>query len=310
MKHTPVLLKESIEGLDIKPDGIYIDGTLGRGGHTIEIAKRLQSGRIIAIDRDADALKESSEVLIEYKGCISFVHGNFRDITRILDEKRIDAVDGMIFDLGVSSPQLDDHRRGFSYMSDAPLDMRMDRLEDLTAFEAINTWSEEKLRCIFYEYGEERYATLIARAIVRKRAASPIESTQGLCEVIITAIPAAARHEEQHPAKRCFLAIRIAINDELDSLREMLGAVPERLKIGGRICVISFHSLEDRIVKKSFAAHAIGCTCPKDFPMCVCGITPTLRQITKKPIIPGNEEIENNSRARSAKLRIAERIGK
>ena len=308
MEHTPVLLGECIDGLNIKPDGIYIDGTIGRGGHTLEIARRLTTGRVIAIDRDADAIREAGEVLSEYKELIRCVQGNFKDVPDILDTEGVDAVDGMLFDLGVSSPQLDDSERGFSYMRDAPLDMRMDRQEYLTAYEVINNWPEEKLRSIFYMYGEERYAGLIARAIARKRAEAPIDSTYKLNNVITSAIPAAARREAQHPAKRCYQALRIAVNNELEAIRVMLDSAPDRLKTGGRICVISFHSLEDRLVKDSFSTRAERCVCPKDFPVCICGITPTLRILTKKPIRPGYAELERNPRARSAKLRVAERI--
>ena len=308
MEHTPVLLSECIDGLKIKPDGVYVDGTLGRGGHAREIVKKLRDGKLVAIDRDADAIGEASERLLEYKDQITLVHGNFADIPGILDDNGIKLVDGMIFDLGVSSPQLDDSSRGFSYMHDAPLDMRMDRRDSLTARDAVNTWTQEKLRKVFYEFGEERYAASIARAIVRKRAAAPINTTFQLNEVILSAIPAAARKEAQHPSKRCYQALRIAINDELSNIAQMLITAPDRLKTGGRICVISFHSLEDRIVKNSFASREKGCVCPKDFPICVCGFIPTLKLITKKPIIPKQTEAETNPRARSAKLRIAQRV--
>ena len=303
-----MLLRESIDELKIKPDGIYIDGTLGRGGHTREIAIRLSTGRIIAIDRDADAIKESSALLAGHDKMISYVHGNFRDISSIMDSMDIDAADGMMFDLGVSSPQLDDSERGFSYMQDAPLDMRMDIREDTTAFEVINFWPEEKLRDIFYKYGEERYAGLIARAITKKRATTPIESTLGLSTVIISALPAAARRESQHPAKRCFQAIRLIINSELESISDMLVSAPDRLNKGGRLCIISYQSLEDKLVKATFAERSAGCICPKEFPVCVCGVKPSLKLITKKPITPGIAEIERNPRARSAKMRVAERL--
>jgi len=310
MEHTPVLLLESIDGLNIKPRGVYVDGTVGRGGHAAEIAKRLDTGKLIAIDRDADAIAGAGAVLKAYSELVTFVHGGFEDITDILDGCRVAKVDGMIFDLGVSSPQLDDSQRGFSYMYDAPLDMRMDRRDGLTAHQIVNNFSEDKLRQIFYEYGEERYAKLIAAAIVRKRAAAPIETTFDLNSVIFSAIPAAARREQQHPSKRCFQALRIAVNDELGNLARLLEAAPDRLKQGGRLCVISFHSLEDRLVKNSFLARAKGCVCPKDFPVCVCGFEPTLKIITRKPIVPGEAETggNGNPRARSAKLRIAERI--
>jgi len=308
MDHTPVLLDKCIEGLNIKPDGTYVDGTLGRGGHAREIAKRLGTGRLIAIDRDADAVSRASELLLEYKSQIKFVHGNFSDISMILDQNGVEMADGMIFDFGVSSPQLDDRERGFSYMQDAPLDMRMDRRDELSAGEAVNNWSEDKLRSVFYEFGEERYAGLIARAIVKKRVAMPINTTFELNSIILSAIPAAARREAQHPSKRCYQALRIAINSEIEHISRMLDVAPDRLKTGGRLCVISFHSLEDRLVKNSFATREKGCVCPKDFPICVCGVVPTLKLITKKPITPDVTEAKLNPRARSAKLRIAERV--
>ena len=303
-----MLLRESIDGLNIKPGGVYVDGTAGLGGHSTEIAKRLGSGRLIAIDRDADAIFAAGAALAGYSGLVTLVHSGFEDISGILDGCGVDAADGMLFDLGVSSPQLDDSRRGFSYMRDAPLDMRMDRRDELTAHQVVNLWPEDKLRRIFYEYGEEKYARLIAGAIVKKRAAAQIGTTFELNDIIFSAIPAAARREPQHPAKRCFQAIRIAVNDELGCLEKMLDAAPRRLNKGGRLCVISFHSLEDRLVKNSFLAGAKGCVCPKDFPVCICGIKPTLKMITKKPIIPGEAESSGNPRARSAKLRIAERV--
>jgi len=308
MEHTPVLLNECIDGLCIKPDGTYIDGTLGRGGHAREIVKRLVTGRLIAIDRDADAIKEAGKLLVEYKGRIKLVHGNFGDISKILDINGVELADGMLFDFGVSSPQLDDIERGFSYMQDAPLDMRMDRQDELSARDAVNNWTEDKLRKVFYEYGEERYAGLIARAIVKKRLVTPINTTFDLNDVIFSAIPAAARRETQHPSKRCYQALRIAINNELRAISDMLDVAPDRLKTGGRLCVISFHSLEDRLVKNSFVAREKGCVCPKDFPVCVCGIAPTLKLITKKPVTPDDMEAKNNPRARSAKLRIAQRV--
>jgi len=308
MEHTPVLLTECIEGLKIRPGGIYVDGTLGRGGHAREIAKRLATGRLIAIDRDADALEEAGRALIEYEERVELIHGNFSDIARILDTNGVGLADGMIFDLGISSPQVDDTGRGFSYMQDAPLDMRMDRSGGLSARDAVNTWSQEKLRKVFYEFGEERYAGPIARAIVRQRASKPLETTFDLNGAILSAIPAAARREAQHPSKRCFQALRIAVNDELGHISQMLGTAPDRLKAGGRICVISFNSLEDRLAKNAFASRERGCVCPKDFPICVCGVAPTLKVITKKPVTPGDAEIRLNPRARSAKLRIAEKI--
>jgi len=308
MEHKPVLLSECIDGLKIKPDGLYVDGTLGRGGHAREIAKRLTTGRLIAIDRDAEAISEAQGLLSDYADRITFIHGNFSDLSEILEANGIDRADGMLFDLGVSSPQLDDGQRGFSYMHDAPLDMRMDNREGETAFDAVNGWPEDKLRKVFAGYGEERYAGLIARAIAKKRMTAPINTTADLNGVIISAIPAAARREAQHPSKRCFQALRIAINDELGALERMLYIAPERLGKGGRLCIISFHSLEDRIVKTTFNELARKCVCPADFPVCVCGKVPALKVITKKPVIPGAAESEQNPRARSAKLRIAERL--
>ena len=308
MEHSPVLLRESVEGLRIKPGGVYVDGTAGRGGHSAEIAKNLGAGRLIAIDRDAEAIDEAGAALAGYGDRVTLVHGGFEDILGILDRCGAEMADGMVFDLGVSSPQLDDASRGFSHKYDAPLDMRMDRRGELTARAIVNGWEEGELRRIFFEYGEERYSRLIAGAIVKKRAAAPIETTFDLNGVIFSAIPAAARRERQHPSKRCFQALRIAVNDELGNLERMLGEAPDRLAKGGRICVISFHSLEDRLVKNSFVARAKGCVCPKDFPVCVCGAAPTMKIITKKPIVPGEAEIGENPRARSAKLRIAERI--
>lgn len=308
MGHVPVLLQECIEGLSIKPDGVYVDGTLGRGGHTSEIAKRLRTGLVIGIDRDLTAIREAEKNLSRYGEKIRLVHGNFRNIGAILDELGISAVDGMLFDLGVSSPQLDEDKRGFSYMKDAPLDMRMDREERLTAFEIVNRWPEEDLKEILFTYGEERYSARIAAAIVKKRAQSPIETTTELADIIRSAMPGKALREQQHPAKRSFQAIRIAVNDELRAISDLLEAAADRLHPGGRICVITFHSLEDRLVKNAFAAREHGCTCPRDFPVCVCGFVPTLKVITKRPVVPDPEEIKENPRARSAKLRIAEKI--
>ena len=308
MEHVPVLLAECIEMLNIDPDGIYVDGTLGRGGHSEQIAKRLGNGRLIAIDRDEAAIAEASERLSEYKDRITFVHANFGRIGAILDELGTDRVDGMLFDLGVSSPQLDDAQRGFSYMHDAPLDMRMDRSEPLTAADVVNGWPYEELKRILYEYGEERYAPQIASAIIRAREKSPIETTSGLVDIIRGALPAKALREKQHPAKRSFQAIRIAVNDELGAIPEALGAAMDRLKPGGRLCVISFHSLEDRLVKNAIAARENGCTCPKDLPVCVCGFVRTMRSVGRQLTLPSEDEIEANPRARSAKLRVAERV--
>ena len=308
MEHIPVLLKESINGLNIKPNGIYVDGTLGRAGHAIEIVKKLTGGQLLAVDRDEEALKKAAHFLLDYKDKITFIHGNFREIEKIISKEGIKKVDGLLFDLGVSSPQLDDPARGFSYMRDAFLDMRMDENESISAFDIVNNWSESELCKVFYEYGQERYSKLIVREIIKKRALASIDTTFRLNDIIISAIPSAARREAQHPSKRCFQALRIAVNDELGSLKDMLEAAPQLLKPEGRLCVISFHSLEDRLVKKAFTNAAKGCICPREIPVCVCGITPTLKLITRKPITTENDEITRNPRARSAKLRIAERL--
>ena len=308
MEHIPVLLKECIDGLNIKPEGIYVDGTLGRAGHSKEIVKRLTTGKLIAIDRDMKAIEEARENLKEYKDKIIYVHSNFSRIGEILDDLSIDKVDGMLFDLGVSSPQLDDASRGFSYMSDGPLDMRMDESSPLTACDIVNGWSEGELKRILFDYGEERYAPRIARAIVKKREEKKIESTLELVEIIKSALPAQALREKQHPAKRTFQAIRIAVNEELTSISKLLDTAMDRLNEGGRIAVISFHSLEDRIVKSAIASKEKGCTCPPEFPVCTCGFVQTMRSVNRKPILPTKEELERNPRSRSAKLRIAERI--
>jgi len=304
-RHVSVLLNECLEALNIRPDGIYVDGTLGRGGHATEIIKRLDGGRLIGIDRDMDAITAGREKLAVFGDRVTLVHGDFRDIGSILDQLNIPQVDGMLFDLGVSSPQLDNIERGFSYMGDAPLDMRMDQRAELTAFEVVNTWSEERLKRILWDYGEERYAPRIARAIV---AAREIATTGQLVDVIRSAMPAAALREKQHPAKRTFQAIRIAVNDELGAVEDMLRGAVTHLAPGGRLAVISFHSLEDRLVKTAIVRGEKGCTCPRDFPICVCGFVPTLRAVSRKAILPSAEEIAENPRARSAKLRVAERI--
>lgn len=303
--HQPVLLAECIQGLSIKPDGIYLDGTLGRGGHSSEIAKRLTTGRLIAVDRDQDALDAAQEILAPWKEKVTLVHRNFCEIDQILAQCQVAQVDGMLFDLGVSSPQLDEAHRGFSYMAEAKLDMRMDRTESLTAQQIVNQWDKEELQRIFSTYGEERYSGRIAMAICKEREEQAIETTLELVEIIKKALPAKALREKQHPAKRCFQAIRIAVNQELVSVEQMLDQAIPALKPEGKLAVISFHSLEDRIVKQRFVAAAKGCDCPSDFPVCVCGKTPDLKLSPKKAILPSKEEIELNPRARSAKLRIA-----
>lgn len=306
--HYPVMLHECIEGLNIRPDGVYVDGTLGRAGHSMEIAKRLTTGRLYCIDRDMAAIEAARDRLSPWMDRVSLIHGNFTDLDRLLEEYSAPPADGMLFDFGVSSPQLDDPARGFSYMQDAPLDMRMDQSQPLTAQTVVNEWSQEELKRILYQYGEERYAPAIAAAIVRAREESPIETTLQLVEVIRSAMPAPALREKQHPAKRSFQAIRIAVNDELTAAQRVIDQAVPRLAKGGRLCVITFHSLEDRIVKNGFGTFAKGCTCPPDFPVCVCGKTPRVKLVGRRPITAGEEELKENPRARSAKLRLAEKL--
>ena len=306
--HKPVLLQECLEGLNLRPDGIYVDGTLGRAGHSRAIASRLTTGRLICIDRDQAALDAAPGRLEGLMDRVTLVHGNFGDLASLLGGLGVAGVDGMLFDLGVSSPQLDDGSRGFSYQHDAPLDMRMDRSAPLTAYDVVNGWPQEQLRRILWQYGEERYAGPIAGAIVRRREQAPIQTTGQLAEVIRQAMPAKARREKQHPAKRSFQAIRIAVNDELGEVERMLACAPDLLNPGGRLAVISFHSLEDRLVKTAFAQWARGCTCPPDFPVCVCGKKPRMKLIGRRPIVAGPDELDDNPRARSAKLRLAEKL--
>ena len=306
--HKPVLLRQCLEGLGIRPDGTYIDGTLGRAGHSLEIVKRLTSGRLIAIDRDKAALDAAPARLEGYMDKVTLVRGNFGDLTNILALLGVSGVDGMLFDLGVSSPQLDDGSRGFSYLQDAPLDMRMDQSAPLTARDVVNGWSQEELKRILWQYGEERYSGPIAAAIARAREQETIETTGQLAELIRNAMPAKARREKQHPAKRSFQAIRIAVNDELGEVERLLNGALDALNAGGRLAVISFHSLEDRLVKTAYAEWAKGCTCPPDFPVCVCGKTPKVKLIGKRPIVADDEELKHNPRARSAKLRVAEKL--
>ena len=306
--HVSVLLEECIEGLNIKPDGIYVDGTLGGAGHSSRIAAKLTTGRHIGIDRDPIALKVAGERLAPWKDNVTLVHSNFCEIAKVLDDLGIDGVDGILLDLGVSSPQLDDGERGFSYMVDAPLDMRMNNEDSLTAHTVVNTWPYEELKRILYDYGEERNAPKIAAAICARREAKPFETTLELVDIIRSAMPAAALREKQHPAKRSFQAIRIAVNDELSAVEKVMADAIPRLNPGGRLAVITFHSLEDRIVKNAMQNAARGCTCPPSFPVCVCGKKPQVKIITRKPIVSGDEELERNPRARSAKLRICEKI--
>ena len=308
LTHKPVLLAECLEGLNIRPDGVYVDGTLGRAGHSLEIVKRLETGRLICLDRDQAALDAAAVRLRDYKDRVTLVHANFENLTEVLSGLGVSRAAGMLFDLGVSSPQLDDASRGFSYMADAPLDMRMDRSDRLTAWDIVNTWDAAALRKILYEYGEERYAPKIAAAIERRRSEKPIETTLELADLIRSAMPPAALREKQHPAKRSFQAIRIAVNDELGAVSRMMEAAIPLLAPGGRLAVITFHSLEDRIVKSAMQQAAKGCTCPPEFPVCVCGKKPQIRIVTRKPIVSGPAELEENPRARSAKLRIAEKL--
>ena len=306
--HISVLLEECLEGLDIKPDGIYVDGTLGGAGHSSQIAKRLTTGRLIGIDRDQVALKAAGERLAPYKDNVTLVHSNFCEMAQVLKDLGIPGVDGILLDLGVSSPQLDDAQRGFSYMADAPLDMRMNANDSLDAKTVVNTWSQEELKRILYTYGEERYAPQIAAAICRRREEKPIETTLELVDIIRGAMPTAALREKQHPAKRSFQAIRIAVNDELGSVEKAMEDAVGLLNPGGRLAVITFHSLEDRIVKTAMASAAKGCTCPPSFPVCVCGKKPQVKLISRKPITATQEELEVNPRSRSAKLRVCEKI--
>ena len=288
-RHVSVLLSECIENLNIRPDGIYVDGTLGLGGHSYEIASRLREGRLIGIDRDPSAIDRAGRRLEPFRDRITLVHGNFGDVAQILDELGIQGVDGMLFDLGVSSPQLDEAERGFSYMLEAPLDMRMDSTAPLSAYEVVNTWSEERLNRILWDYGEERYARRISAAILAAREKAPIRSTTELVEIIKSAMPAAALREKQHPAKRSFQAIRIAVNDELGEVERMMVTAPDKLNPG-------------------IGRRENGCTCPREAPICTCGFVRTLRSVSRKPILPSEEEIERNPRSRSAKLRVAERV--
>ena len=307
--HKSVLLDECIEALDIKPDGVYVDGTAGGGGHSFEIAKRLgENGLLIAIDQDEDAIKAASERLSCYGDKVKIVRNNFSHLADVCGELGVEKIDGLLLDLGVSSYQLDTAERGFSYMADAPLDMRMDKRCELDAHKVVNEYSEAELKRIIYEYGEDRFAGRIAAKIVSAREQSPINTTGELVQVIRCAVPAAMRDGGSHPAKRTFQAIRIEVNKELNVIAPAVRSAVELLDGGGRIAIITFHSLEDRIVKQEFVKYSKGCTCPKDFPVCVCGNKPTLKVITGKPILPSKEELEENSRSHSAKLRVAEKI--
>ncbi len=305
-QHVSVLLNESIEQLNIKEDGIYVDGTLGGGGHSLDIVKRLTTGRLIGIDQDKNAIAAATKRLQDHLDKVTFVHDNFSNIANILEELDITGIDGMIMDLGVSSHQLDEAERGFSYMHDAPLDMRMDVRKDFSAYNVVNEYSAEELTDIIYKYGEDKWAKRIAEFIVQEREEKPIETTYELVSVIKKAVPKGARKDGPHPAKRTFQAIRIEVNGELAILDKTVDDVAERLNVGGRLCIITFHSLEDRLIKNAFRRQEDPCICPKEFPVCVCGKKPLGRAVTRKPIIPGDEELEFNPRARSAKLRVFE----
>lgn len=307
-KHKSVLLNECIEGLNIKKEGIYVDGTLGGGGHSYEILRKLSpNGRLIGIDRDKDALNAASKKLNEFNN-FTTVHDNHANILEILKNLGIQGVDGILLDLGVSSYQLDEASRGFSYMNDAPLDMRMNREDKISAYEVVNNYSEEKLSRIFFDYGEERYSKSIAKKICKVREENKISTTLELVEVIKSAMPSSALNEKQHPAKRVFQAIRIEVNEELTKLKQAVEDSIKALDNGGRLAIITFHSLEDKIVKHTYEDMQGRCTCPKDFPVCVCNYISYGRIVNKKPIISNEEELKENPRARSAKLRIFERI--
>lgn len=307
--HIPVMLNECLEGLNIKADGTYVDGTVGGAGHSIEIVKRLsENGRLICVDKDEDALKAAGERLAPYKDRVTFIHDDYKNLVNELDSIGVGKVDGILLDLGVSSYQLDNAERGFSYMKDAPLDMRMDRSQRISAHEVVNGYTESELARILFDYGEEKLARQIARNIVRARSEKPIETTLELAKIVEDTYPAKTRWKFGHPAKRTFQAIRIEVNDELSSLGEAVTAMARRLEKGGRMAVITFHSLEDRIVKSAFKELSLACTCPPDFPVCVCGKVQEVELVNKKPITANEEELENNSRSQSAKLRVIEKL--
>lgn len=307
--HTPVLLKETIEGLNIKENGIYVDCTVGGGGHSLEILKKLgPNGRLVAIDQDEDALKEAQKTLSDYKDQISFVKSNYAYLDSLLDSLNIDKVDGVLMDIGVSSYQLDEGERGFSYNQDAQLDMRMDQQGEITAKYIVNNYSKEDLELIFWNYGEEKWGRRIAEFIVENRKEKEINTTFELVEIIKQAIPKKIRMLGKHPAKRVFQALRIEVNKELDVLESTLAVAIDRLNKDGRLAVITFHSIEDRIVKTKFQEHAKGCTCPPDFPVCVCGKVKEVKIITRKPITASEEELEENRRSKPAKLRVCEKL--
>lgn len=307
-EHKPVLLNEVIEGLNIKSSGIYADGTLGGAGHSFEIVRRLaDDGRLVGIDRDENAVRAAAERLKDYADRVTIVRGNYLDTVQILHDLGIDSIDGMLLDLGVSSHQFDDASRGFSYRNDAPLDMRMDQRDPLSAYEVVNEYSESELYRVIRDYGEDRFAKNIARHIAAKRAEKPVRTTLELAEIVKGAIPARMREGGGHPAKKTFQAIRIEVNRELDILKNSIDGLIDILKPGGRLCIITFQSLEDRIVKNAFRTAEDPCICPKDFPVCVCGRKSKGRVITRKAITAGEEELKENNRAHSARLRIFER---
>ena len=307
-KHYSVMLSETVDGLLVKSSGIYADGTLGGGGHSHEILSRAEDVRLIGIDQDKEAIAAASKRLAEFDGQVTYVNDNFRNVYSILDNLGIDEIDGMVLDLGVSSYQLDNKDRGFSYMQDAPLDMRMNSDGEKTAYDVLNTYSENELSDIFFRFGEEKWSKRIAQFICERRKIKPLETTFELTDVVRAAIPQAARRDVAHPEKRVFQAVRIEVNGELDILKNAVCDIVKKLKKGGRLSVITFHSLEDRIIKQTFQDLASGCTCPKDFPVCVCGNKPQVKIITRKPILPSAEELEANSRSKSAKLRICEKL--
>ena len=306
--HRSVLLDECIEALAIQPNGIYVDGTAGGGGHSFAIASALDKGLLIAIDQDEAAIAAAGKCLSSLGDRAKIVRSNFSNLAKVLDECGVEKIDGLLLDLGVSSYQLDEADRGFAYQSDAPLDMRMDQRGSKTAYDVVNTYSEEDLKRILYTYGEERFSARIAARIVGAREKAPIETTGELADLIKSAIPASAREGGHHPAKRSFQAIRIEVNGELDVIVPAIEAAVSRMRSGGRIAIITFHSLEDRIVKQTFARLASGCTCPRDLPICVCGKKPLVKVVSKKPVLPSAKELEENPRSRSAKLRVAEKI--
>lgn len=307
-KHISVLFEETMDKLSLKDGGIWIDGTLGGGGHSLGILERTKTGRLVGIDRDAEAISAAKKRLADFEDRVTFVNRNFSDIKDILKDLNIDKADGAVLDLGVSSYQLDNAERGFSYMHDSKLDMRMNSDDELDAYKVVNEYTKEELTRIFYDYGEEKWSKRIAEFIEEKRKLKPVETTFELVEIIKAAVPKAARSDGSHPAKRVFQAIRIEVNGELKILKQAVEDFTEVLKPGGRLAIITFHSLEDRIVKNTFKELAAGCICPREFPVCVCGHKPKIKIITNKPVLPGAEELSGNSRSKSAKLRAAEKL--